>query len=61
MKVSICCWCDVGCDEAGMKLELVTSNRSLAVTSPFYSLINIVVNFPIYVSVYVSISHAMDS
>ena len=57
----ICFWCDVGYDDAGMKLELVTSNRSLVVTSPFYSLINIVVHFPIYVSVYVSISHAMDS
>ena len=46
MKLLICCWCDVGCDEAGMKLELVDV---------------IEVHFPIYVSLYVSISHAMDS
>ena len=44
-----------------MILELVTSNLSLVVTSPFYSLIKVVVHFPIYVSVYGSISHAMDS
>ena len=29
-----------------MKLELVESNRSLVVTSPFYSLIKIDVHFP---------------
>ena len=61
VKVLICCWLDVGCDEAGMKLELVASNQSLVVTSPLYYLINIVFHFPIYVSLYVSISHAMDS
>ena len=44
-----------------MKLKLVEKNQSLVVTSPFYSLIKIVVHFPIYVSVYVPISHAMDS
>ena len=46
----ICCWCDVDCDEVGMKLELVETNQSLVVTSPFHSLIMIDVHFPIYMS-----------
>ena len=61
MKVLICCWYDAGCDEVGIKLDLVATNQSLVVTFPFYSLINIVVHFPIYVYVYVSISHEMNS
>ena len=57
----ICYFLDVDCAEVGMMLELVTSNRSLVVTSPFYPLIQIVANFPIYVSVYVSNFQIMGS